>query len=66
VLGTYPISPVLTTSGLNTATATASFHFDPLDPGEYEVTVMATQDDGKTAVKVLLLNAALYESTIKN
>jgi hypothetical protein len=64
VLGTYPISPVLTTTGLNTATATTSFHFNPLDPGDYEVTVTVTQDDGQTAVKVFTVHVALYESTI--
>ena len=64
VLGTYPITPVLTTTGLNTATATTSFHFDPLDPGDYEVTVTATQDDGQTTSKVFTVHVALYETTI--
>jgi hypothetical protein len=64
VKGTYPISPVLTTTGLNTSTAITSFHFDPLDPGDYELTVTATQDDGQTVIKVFTVHAALYESTI--
>lgn len=64
VKGTYPITPVLTTTGLNTATAVTSFHFEPLDPGDYEVTVTATQDDGQTVVKVFTVHVALYESTI--
>ena len=64
VLDTYPISPVLTMTGLNTPTATASFHFDPKDPGEYEVTVTAKQDDGQLATKVFQVHVALYESTI--
>lgn len=64
VLGTYPFTPVLTTTGLNTSTAVTSFHFEPLDPGDYEVTVTATQDDGQTAVKVFTVHVALYESTI--
>ena len=64
VKDTYPISPALTTTGLNTSSATASFHFEPLDPGDYEVTITATQDDGQTTVKVLPLHVALYESTI--
>jgi hypothetical protein len=63
-LGTYPITPVLTTTGLNTGTATTSFHFDPLDPGDYEVTVTATQDDGQTTSKVFTVHVALYETTI--
>ena len=64
VLDSYPISPVLTTTGLNTPTATASFHFDPKDPGDYEVTVTARQDDGQEAIKVFQVHVALYESTI--
>ena len=64
VLDTYPISPVLTTTGLNTPNATASFHFDPNDPGDYEITVTVTQDDGQEAVKVFQVHVALYESTI--
>jgi len=64
VKGTYPITPVLTTTGLNTATAVTSFHVEPLNPGDYEVTVTATQNDGQTAVKVFTIHVALYESTI--
>ena len=66
VLDSYPISPVLTTTGLNTPNATASFHFDPKDPGDYEVTVVATQDDGQVARKVLRVHVALYESKISH
>jgi hypothetical protein len=64
LLDTYPISPVLTITGLNTSTATVTFHFDPKDPGDYEVTVTATQDDSQIAVKVFQVHVALYESTI--
>jgi len=64
VKDTYPLTPLLTTTGLNTATAVTSFHFDPLDPGDYEITITATQDDGQTAVKVFTVHVALYESTI--
>lgn len=66
VLDTYPISPVLTTTGLNTPNATAYFHFDPKDPGDYEVTVVAKQDDGQIARKVFRVHVALYESTIRH
>jgi hypothetical protein len=66
VLDTYPISPVLTTTGLNTPTATASFHFDPRDPGDYEVSVTATQDDGQVTARVFQLHVALFESTIRH
>lgn len=64
VLGTYPFTPDLTITGLNSSTARASFHFDPLDPGDYEVTVTAVQDDGQTVVRVFKVHVALYESTI--
>jgi hypothetical protein len=64
VLDIYPVAPVLTTMGLNTSTATVSFHFDPKDPGDYEVTVTATQDDGQVTDKVLQVHVALYESSI--
>jgi hypothetical protein len=64
VLDSYPISPLLTTTGLNTSSATASFHFDPKDPGDYEVAVTATQDDGQTTVKIFQVHVALYETTI--
>ena len=64
MLDTYPISPVLTATGLNTPTATASFHFDPKDPGDYEVKVTATQDDNQVAEKVFQVHVALYESSI--
>ena len=64
VLGTYPITPVLITTGLNTATATTSFRFEALDPGDYEITVTATQDDGQKGTKVFTVHVALYESTI--
>jgi hypothetical protein len=64
VKGTYPITPVLTTTGLNTVTAATSFHFEPLDPGDYEVTVTATLDDGQTAVMMFTVHVAMYESTI--
>jgi hypothetical protein len=64
VLDTYPVSPVLIMSGLNTPTAAVSFHFDPKDPGDYTVTVAATQDDNQVTEKVYQLHVALYESTI--
>jgi hypothetical protein len=64
VLDTYPISPMLTTTGLNTPTATVSFHIDPRDPGDYEINVTAIQDDGQVTDRVFQLHVALYESTI--
>jgi hypothetical protein len=66
VLDSYPISPVLTTQGLDSPTATVSFHFDPKDPGDYEVTITARQDDDQVAEKVFQVHVALYESTIRH
>ncbi len=64
VLGTYPFAPELDTVGMHTPDATATFHFDPLDPGDYEITVTATQDDGQEASRAFRLHVALYESAI--
>ncbi len=64
VKGTYPILPTLTTTGLNTTDASVSFHFDPLDPGTYKVTISATQGDGQTNSAVLDVPAYLLDATI--
>ena len=64
IKGSYPFNPTLTTTGLNTTTATTSFHFDPLDPGTYSVTVTATQGDGQSTSAVLAIPAYLLDSTI--
>jgi hypothetical protein len=61
VLGTYPISPVLTTTGLNTATAITSFHFDP-SAGRLQVTVTPRRMMGGRRSKFSQY-VALYEST---
>jgi hypothetical protein len=64
VLGTYPIIPGLEINGLDTAYASAVFHFIPLDPGTYDVRVTAIQDDGQVATRTYSLPVTLYESTI--
>jgi len=64
IKGSYPIQPTLTTTGLNTTTATTSFHFDPLDPGTYNITITATQGDGQSSSAVLAVPAFLLDSTI--
>ncbi len=64
VKGVYPIQPALTTSGLNTTTASAAFHFDPLDPGIYNVTITATQGDGQSTTLILPVPAYLLDATI--
>jgi hypothetical protein len=64
IKGTYPILPQPRASGLSSSLASLSFHFDPLDPGIYDVTVNVTQEDGKTAAGTLQVPAWLLEATI--
>ena len=64
IKGSYPILPTLNTTGLDTITAATSFHFDPLDPGTYNVTITATQGNGQSATAVLPVPAYLLDSTI--
>jgi len=64
VLGSYPLHPPVTTSSLPSPSATLWFHFDPLDPGTYEVTVTATQTDNLTATAKLAVPAHLLDATL--
>ncbi len=64
VLDSYPLWPTSAVSGIGTSTVTVTFHFDPLDPGNYDITLTATQDDGQTAAQTLQVPAYLLESTI--
>jgi hypothetical protein len=64
VLGSYPLTPAATTSSLPAVTATLDFHFDPLDPGFYNVVVTATQSDGQTTTSTLSVPVHLLDSTI--
>ncbi len=60
----YPLTPYYVTGGTGSTQATLTFHFDPLDPGDYEIVVNATQDDGQTQETVLSLHVWLMEATI--
>ncbi|RME34762.1 MAG: hypothetical protein D6794_10240 [Deltaproteobacteria bacterium] len=60
----YPLMPRYNTTGLGTGQAALTFHFDPLDPGDYEIVVQSTQDDGQTQETVLSLHVWLMEATI--
>jgi len=62
VLGSYPLHPSPSVSlGSN---ATLRFHFDPQDPGAYNVQVTATQHDGQTVSQTFQVPAHLLEATI--
>jgi len=64
VKGSYPLRPSLTITGIGTAAATATFHFDPLDPGNYDMSITAIQDDGQNVTTTLNAPAYLLDSTI--
>ncbi len=62
VLDSYPLHPSPSTSlGSN---ATLTFHFDPQDPGAYNILVTVTQRDGQTASQAFQVPAHLLEATI--
>lgn len=60
----YPLEPEAVISGLITSAAAASFHFDPLDPGFYDISVTAIQSDGQVTTSVLNVPVYLLDSTI--
>lgn len=64
VKGSYPTLPELTTTGLGTSTAVTAFHFDPLDPGTYNVTITTTQADGQITTAVLPVPVSLLDATL--
>jgi hypothetical protein len=64
VKGSYPFTPPYQVSGLGASQAQLSFQLAPLDPGYYEVTVQATQEDSQTATAILRVAVYLMESTI--
>ena len=62
VLGSYPLHPAPSVSlGSN---ATLCFHFDPQDPGAYNVVVTVLQHDGQTVSQTFQVPAHLLEATI--
>jgi len=62
VLGSYPLHPSPSVSlGSN---ATLRFHFDPQDPGAYNVLVTTTQHDGQSVSQTFQVPAHLLEATI--
>ena len=64
VKDSYPLHPTVTTTGIGAAAATLSFHFDPYDPGKYNVSVTAIQGDGQTVTVTLPVPVFLLDSTI--
>jgi len=62
ILGSYPLHPSASVSlGSN---ATLTFHFDPQDPGAYNVQITATQHDGQSVSQTFQVPAYLLEATI--
>ena len=59
-----PYTPTFQVSGLGTSQAQLFFHLAPLDPGYYEVSIQATQEDGQSATAILRVPVYLMESTI--
>jgi len=64
VKGNYPLRPNYLTNGLNTTTATLTFHLDPEDPGYYDVQITARQSDGQQTTTTLQVSVWLFETTI--
>ena len=62
VIDSYPLHPSPSVSlGSN---ATLRFHFDPQDPGAYNVLVTVIQHDGQTVAQTFQVPAHLLEATI--
>jgi len=64
IKGSYPIYPAATITGIGSTSAQAVFHIDPYDPGFYDISVTAIQDDGQTTTVVLSVPAYLLDTTI--
>ena len=62
VLGSYPLHPSASVS--LDSNAELRFHFDPQDPGAYNVVVTVIQHDGQTASQTFQVPAHLLEATI--
>jgi hypothetical protein len=64
VQGVYPMHPVPIISPLPDTNATLTFHLDPLDPGNYDVSVTATQSDGQSTTATLSVPVHMLDATI--
>jgi hypothetical protein len=64
VKDSYPLVPTFDTIGVGSASATLTAHIDPLDPGDYIVTVRAVQEDGQAVVEEFSLKVWLLEAAI--
>lgn len=64
VKGSYPFVPSFEYSGIGSSSASLWLHFDPLDPGYYEILIEVTQEDGQTARRTVVVPVYLMESTI--
>jgi hypothetical protein len=60
----YPLVPTFDTSGIGSSSASLRAHIDPLDPGDYVITVRAVQQDGQAVVQAYSLKVWLFEAAI--
>ena len=63
ILDRYPLTPYAPVT-YNGTVATLSSHFDPLDPGSYELHLRITQSDGQVYTRILTLPVYLFESAL--
>ncbi|MBT3391364.1 MAG: hypothetical protein HN413_13260 [Chloroflexi bacterium] len=64
VKDSYPFNPHENTTGTGTPDARTTIHVDSLDPGDYVVTVRATQADGQSFSQAFTVHVSLIETTI--
>jgi hypothetical protein len=64
VKDTYPFVPTFETSGVGSSSASLRAHIDPLDPGDYTITVRAVQEDGQVVIEEFSLKVWLLEAAI--
>lgn len=64
ILGSYPMTPDETVSGVGTPFATLGFHFENPDPGEYTITITVKQSDGQVVERIFGAPSNLLDVTL--
>lgn len=64
ILGDYPLDAEYPSPTLPDDEISLALHFDPLDPGTYQIVVQAVQEDGQTVDVTLEVKAWLLDSTL--